>query len=372
MDGPEDLLAALDSEDWQEIRDGVEEAGEALRTANMPATLRPAVAQKFLRLSRHANWQVRKAVAHAALYLRHDLFHAIIANLIDDDNIWVSDVARRTLSRRSELSRAEVETPDPADADNRMLDELERRHGRKVRKLVLELAERRHHRFVKETYHEIIRILSPLDGCMLNLKHELSSRPGMEQTAERVTRGHQYVGLISQFLDNLREFTVGTPAETTRECLSSIIREAATLAQQGIDLPDAGFEFRLNLPESLFLAGHRSRLLQAFINIFTNAIEACEVMDRSGLVSISLERQADAYARIVIADNGCGMAHDAVRDCVDLFSSGKPSGMGFGLPIARKVIEQDHCGTLAIESTAGEGTAVTILLPVERLDAEVS
>ena len=98
MDGPEDLLAALDSEDWQEIRDGVEEAGENLRTANMPAMLGPAVAQKFLRLSRHANWQVRKAVAHAALYLRHDLFHGIIANLIEDDNIWVSDVARRTLS----------------------------------------------------------------------------------------------------------------------------------------------------------------------------------------------------------------------------------------------------------------------------------
>ena len=164
-------------EDWQEIRDGVEEAGETLRTANMPAALGPAVAQKLLRLSRHANWQVRKAVAHAALYLRHDLFHGIIANLIEDDNIWVSDVARRTLSRRSELSRAEVQAPDPADADNRLLDEFERRYGRKARKLVLAAAGRLHHRFVKETYHEIIRILSPLDACMINLERELAQRP---------------------------------------------------------------------------------------------------------------------------------------------------------------------------------------------------
>lgn len=372
MDGYGDPLADLDGDDWQTIRDGVEAAGEALRTASMPAAITPAVAQKFLRLSRHANWQVRKAVAHAALYLRHDLFHGIIANLIDDDNIWVSDVAGKTLSRRSELSRAEVQSPDPADADNRMLDELERRHGARARKMVFELAERRHHRFVKETYHEIIRILSPLDACMLNLKHELSARPGMDQTAERVERGHQYVGLISQFLDNLREFTLGAPADTTRECLSSVIREAATLAQQGVPLPDPRLEFRMALPESLFLSGHRSRLLQAFINILTNAIEACEVTDRAGLVTISLERQTDAYARVVIADNGCGMARDAVRDCVDLYSSGKVSGMGFGLPIARKVIEQDHSGILAIESSAGVGTTVTILLPVERVDAEVS
>ena len=194
----------------------------------------------------------------------------------------------------------------------------------------------------------------------------------MESAAERARRGYQYVGLISQFLDNLREFTLGAPAETTRECLSSIVREAAALAQQGMPLPDAAPEIITTLPESLFLAGHRSRLLQAFINILTNAIEACEVTDRPGLVSITLERQADAYAKVVITDNGCGMAHDAVRDCVDLFSSGKPSGMGFGLPIARKVIEQDHSGTLAIKSSAGQGTSVTILLPVERLDVEVS
>jgi signal transduction histidine kinase len=110
----------------------------------------------------------------------------------------------------------------------------------------------------------------------------------------------------------------------------------------------------------------------AFINIITNAMEACEASDGPGRIAVSIERQSDDFARVMISDNGCGMSRDAVRDCVDLFSSSKVIGMGFGLPIARKVIEQDHSGILALESSPGEGTTVTVLLPIERLEAEVS
>ena len=360
--------AALEGDDWQDVRECIESASEALRLSAVPAARVPELAQQFLRLSRHGNWQVRKAVAHAALYLRHDLFHGIIGNLIDDDNLWVRDVARKTLSRRSELSRAEVRAQDPFDADAALLDEIEVRHGVKVRKTVVAAAGKLHHRFVKEVYHEIIRIVSPLDICLLNLERQLAGTPGMEDAASRIRRGHHHVGLITEFLDNLRAFPEGTPAETTRECLPSIMREAVAIAQQGVVEVPEGLEFRLSLPDSLFIAGHRSRLLMAFINILTNAIEACEAGGRPGRIAVTIAPQADDFARIHITDNGCGMSRDAVRDCVDLFSSSKPSGMGFGLPITRKVIEQDHSGTLVLESQAGEGTTVTVLLPVERMD----
>lgn len=366
------LLAAVDAGDWQDIREQVESVGEALRLSSIPAAGLPGVAQAMLRLSRHPNWQVRKAVAHAALHLRHDLFHGIIANLIDDDNLWVSDVARRTLGRRSELSRAEVRAQDPFDADAALLEEIESRYGLRARRSVVEAASKLHHRFVKEVYHEIIRILSPLDICLLNLQRDLAALPGLEEASDRIRRGHHHVGLITEFLDNLREFTDGKPAETTRECLSSVIREALSLAHQGAATPPEYVAFHLSLPESLFISGHRSRLLQAFINIIANAMEACEATNRQGHIRVTVDRQSDDFARVRIADNGCGMSHDAVRECVDLFSSSKVSGMGFGLPIARKVIEQDHSGILALESRPGEGTTVTVLLPLERLEADVS
>lgn len=372
MDSLSLLPAAVEGGDWQDIRELVERTGEALRLSSVSPSRIPELAQLFLRLSRHENWQVRKAVAHAALYLRHDLFHGIIANLIDDDNLWVRDIARKTLVRRSELSRAEVQTQDPFDADAALLDEIESRYGVKARRSVVAAASKLHHRFVKEVYHEIIRILSPLDTCLVNLERELSGKPGLEQAADRIRRGHHHVGLITEVLDNLREFTDGKPAETTRECLSSILKEAVSLAQQGAAMPQPDLTFSLLLPESLFISGHRSRLLQAFINIITNAMEACEASGRPGHIAVSIERQSDDFARVMITDNGCGMSRDAVRDCVDLFSSSKVSGMGFGLPISRKVIEQDHSGVMTLESSPGEGTTVTVLLPIERLEVDAS
>jgi signal transduction histidine kinase len=64
------------------------------------------------------------------------------------------------------------------------------------------------------------------------------------------------------------------------------------------------------------------------------------------------------------------MGEEALRDCVLLYSSGKPSGMGFGLPLAKKIIEIDHRGTLSIESRTGVGTIATVVLPIEQMRSE--
>ncbi len=87
---------------------------------------------------------------------------------------------------------------------------------------------------------------------------------------------------------------------------------------------------------------------------------------RRGVLTISGSPQTETHIKIAIADNGCGMSEEALRDCVLLYSSGKPNGMGFGLPLAKKIIEIDHRGTLSIESRDGVGTAVTVVLPVEQ------
>ena len=64
------------------------------------------------------------------------------------------------------------------------------------------------------------------------------------------------------------------------------------------------------------------------------------------------------------------MGEEALRDCVLLYSSGKPGGMGFGLPLAKKIIEVDHRGTLSIESRKNEGTIVRLVLPIEQASSE--
>ena len=80
-------------------------------------------------------------------------------------------------------------------------------------------------------------------------------------------------------------------------------------------------------------------------------------------------RTADAdQVEIVIADEGCGaspMDLEEIRQFIPGKTSKKNQGTGFGLPIAKRNILA-HGGDLSIVSRKGEGTVVTIGLPLEQ------
>lgn len=361
------LLVALDSDDWSIAREAVEQAGDALRTRQVDDSRRAGLASRLLRLSAHPKWEVRKAVAHAVLFLRHDTFHAVIARIVDDDNAWVREAARKTLQRRDGLSRGEIHGQVQGDVIDGLLAALETRHGARARRAAMNVADHLHLRFVREAYHEIVRIIAPLDASLLNLGRELAAIPGVaEQMLQHAHRAQARVKLITEFLDNLRAFTTEAPAEFASEALLPIVREAAELVLSHTEGSALDVEVSLAVDSNLTLDGNRSRLLQALINIIVNAVEACEGQNRRAAVTISAEPKANTHVSLMITDNGRGMSEEAVKDCVLLYSTGKPKGMGFGLPLAKKIIEIDHRGTLSIESKIGVGTTVVINLPMEQ------
>jgi signal transduction histidine kinase len=310
-------------------------------------------------------------VAHALLFLRHESFHAAIARIVEDENSWVREAARRTLQRRTELTRADIAGTDRDDAVLGMLSDMEARYGTQARRAALKIADHLHLQFVRAAYHEIIRIISPLDASLINLEREIGAVPGIPvRSLTHVRRAHGRVKLLTEILDNLREFVRQATGEFTDEEVLAVLKEADELARSSVDLPAAGLVVRYNVDASIKIEANRSRLLQALINIVVNAIEACHGLDHQAELTISASRISDSQVVITIADNGSGMGEEALRDCVLLYSSGKPDGMGFGLPLAKKFIETDHQGTLAIQSRQGEGTTVSIILPVEQIGAE--
>lgn len=365
------LLADLDADAWSTVQEAVESAGSWLRRQQVDDLLRAELASRLLRLSSHPKWEVRKAVAQAVLFLRHDAFPAVIARIIEDENAWVRDAARKTLQRRSEVTRTDLHGDGRGDAIPGLLSALETRYGLRARRAALSIADQLHNRFVREAYHEIVRIISPLDASLLNLERELASIAGVpDETRLHVRRAQARVRLVPEFLDNLRAFTAETPTAFTPETLLPIVNEAVELALSHSESPAAGLEVRQEVDGSLKLEANRSRLLQALINIIVNAVEACAEQLRRAVLTISAHLQADRHVHITITDNGCGMSEERVRDCVLIRTTSKPTGMGFGLPLAKKIIEIDHQGTLSIESRKDFGSTVTVVLPTEqaRLD----
>jgi signal transduction histidine kinase len=121
------------------------------------------------------------------------------------------------------------------------------------------------------------------------------------------------------------------------------------------DMPQLTFD-----PEGL----HR-----AVLNVLTNAIDACDKEltgreDVAGRVNVWTEFQAGSgLARVIVEDNGDGIAAEDLENIFSLFVSHKGSrGTGLGLPVSQKIMKE-HGGRIDVESQPGKGSRFMLELP---------
>ena len=117
-------------------------------------------------------------------------------------------------------------------------------------------------------------------------------------------------------------------------------------------------ETRFEPAEAPFVAEEK-RIEQAFLNILLNARQA---VPPGGAVSVSLAIDGGRY-RVRVADTGAGIAPKDLERIFEPFFTTKSRGSGLGLAITKKIVEA-HGGEILVESAPGEGTVVSVLLPV--------
>ncbi|WP_454811812.1 ATP-binding protein [Labrys neptuniae] len=118
----------------------------------------------------------------------------------------------------------------------------------------------------------------------------------------------------------------------------------------------------LDLEADCAVPADAERLRQAFSNVLVNAVQACEgKVEDEGAITIATRREGDRVV-LGIADKGSGMSPKvAVRIFEPLFST-KAFGVGLGMPLVKRILEQ-HGGEVRVESEAGEGTLISLVLP---------
>jgi signal transduction histidine kinase len=93
-------------------------------------------------------------------------------------------------------------------------------------------------------------------------------------------------------------------------------------------------------------------------NIILNAFQA---MPSGGEIT-ARSRMLNGTATIIIADTGIGVSRENLSRLFDPFFSTKSTGLGLGLAMTKRVIE-DHGGKVDFQTTEGKGSTVTISLP---------
>ena len=131
-------------------------------------------------------------------------------------------------------------------------------------------------------------------------------------------------------------------------CSEKAVERGVTLA---FDIPETPLKISLDAP----------RMHRALANLVANAIDASEP---GGKVTVSASEGKDRLM-IAVTDKGAGMDKETLNNIFIPFFTKKQSGTGLGMSIAKKIIEA-HDGTIQVRSRPGQGTQVTIGLPLKR------
>ncbi|MDB5455349.1 MAG: sensor histidine kinase, partial [Caulobacter sp.] len=166
------------------------------------------------------------------------------------------------------------------------------------------------------------------------------------------------IGLITDELRAFARKTNAPPAPVAvREAVEgALLLVGARVRQQHVKV------VRTEDAEGLKVMAERFRLEQVLVNLLQNALEALEGVAQP---EIALEVSAHkSQVRIVVADNGPGLAPKAAQTLFTPFATTKPRGLGLGLVISRDIVAE-FGGELSVEPGRG-GARFVITLPKAR------
>lgn len=167
---------------------------------------------------------------------------------------------------------------------------------------------------------------------------------------EGVKRTTYILNVLSQF-ERLQSY------EFVKCDLWQIINESISLLKDEITQDIKVITPIVNEP--LFLLGHKNQLVQVFVEIIRNSIEAIRV----GPGQINIEYSGDNSTHtIIITDTGIGIEPEDQLKIEDPFYTTKDQGKGLGLYIANYIMNE-HKGSISYATQEGKGTKVTLAFP---------
>jgi two-component system, NtrC family, nitrogen regulation sensor histidine kinase NtrY len=261
-------------------------------------------------------------------------------------------VARGDLDVRVPVSGAEGEIGELISAFDQMTDDLRKGRDESAR-FERELAWKE---MAKQVAHEIKNPLTPMRLSVQHLRRTyLDHAPDFPEIMETVTRTViEQIDALSRIASEFSHFGRMPRRSLEPQDVNGVAGEAAALFRQESRIT-IGQRFAPDLPPVL---ADRDELRRAVINIIRNGIQATE---GEGRILLRTMRAKDGVL-LEITDFGRGVPDDVKPRLFQPNFSTKTDGMGLGLAMVRKTVE-DLGGRVGLESTEGMGTTVTIWIP---------
>jgi two-component system NtrC family sensor kinase len=206
--------------------------------------------------------------------------------------------------------------------------------------------------------HEINNPLGVILGYASYIEGKLSPEDPNYKYVSEIKRESKRCRKIVQDLLSYARTPKPAPEETdVNELLDQILEFAAN--HTDMHRVELVREFAPELPPVM---ADGDQMRQVAINLILNAGSA---MHDGGRLTVRTFADDEGCVNLVFSDTGAGIAKEHLEKIFEPFFTTKASGTGLGLAITRQIVEQHH-GKISIESEPGEGTTVTVRLPVNR------
>jgi two-component system, NtrC family, nitrogen regulation sensor histidine kinase NtrY len=209
----------------------------------------------------------------------------------------------------------------------------------------------------KQVAHEIKNPLTPIK---LSIQHLVQAyKQNAKDFGDILQRVSQTVveqiDVLTRIASEFSNFARMPERTFERVELSQLLKETIDLFKEVQDI-----DFRFNPPDvAAVVLADRDELRRVFINIVRNSIQA---MEGKGVIVIEMHIQRQACS-IRISDTGRGIPEEIQSKVFQPNFSTKTDGMGLGLAITQKTIE-DLNGTISLTSKVGSGTTVEMSIPL--------
>ncbi len=166
---------------------------------------------------------------------------------------------------------------------------------------------------------------------------------------------------VTDIVGQLKDHLTAQKKEKRPEDPAALIGRAIALA--GKKVRDRGCRLELDVPDGLSpVIMDAGGIEQVLINLLVNAAQARDKDD--AFVRVRARTTGEGSLEMSVEDNGTGMAEGTLGRIFEPFFTTKDpdEGTGLGLWVCHGIVEE-HGGTLAVDSTPGQGTVFTVRLP---------
>lgn len=236
----------------------------------------------------------------------------------------------------------------------------------------LESADKMKNDFISTVSHELRTPLTAIKGwgetlLQIGATDPVTSRRGMEVILDETGRLN---GMVEELLDFSRMSNGRMSLNIEKiDVLAELDETVFAFRERAVR---EGIELSYNVPSIPVPAdADASRIKQVFVNILDNAIKYNR---QGGKVIVTAEVSKPKTLIITFTDTGKGISPDDLPKVKEKFYKADSTvrGSGIGLAVVDEIVKL-HKGEFNIDSILGEGTTVTILLPVDEIpDDEVS